>query len=150
MAVHRGPPLQRSDRGCGRSPISANLFIDVFRAPPYSPGMATVNAAQEDWNVLVSFFPSNWKQLAQESQALKGLRQDKSEENYLRVLLLHLGCGFSLRETVARAKQSRLADLSDVPLLKRLRQSKAWLDALCGALFPERRLDLDPTAQHSL
>src|SRR5947209_2127485 len=63
----------------GRCPISANLFIDVFRAAPYSPGMATVNAAQEDWNVLVSFFPSNWKQLAQATQALKGLRQDKSE-----------------------------------------------------------------------
>src|SRR2546428_5989813 len=148
MAVHRGPPLQRSDRGCGRSPISANLFIDVFRAPPYSPGMATVNAAQEDWNVLVSFFPSNWKQLAQESQALKGLRQDKSEENYLRVLLLHLGCGFSLRETVARAKQSRLADLFDVALLKRLRKSKEGLPAPRGAPFHERGMELGPPAKN--
>jgi antirestriction protein ArdC len=33
--------------------------------------MATINAAQEDWNVLVSFFPPNWKQLAQ-------LRNDKT------------------------------------------------------------------------
>ena len=134
----------------GLRPISANLFIDVFRAAPYSPGMATVNAAQEDWNVLVSFFPSNWKQLAQETQALKGLRQDKSAENYLRVLLLHLGCGFSLRETVARAKQSRLADLSDVALLKRLRKSKEWLHSLCCALFQERGLNLDLTTKHSL
>jgi hypothetical protein len=112
--------------------------------------MATINAALEDWNVLVSFFPSNWKQLAQESQALKGLRQDKSEENYLRVLLLHLGCGFSLRETVARAKQARLADLSDVALLKRLRKSKEWLHALCGALFQEHGLNLELPAKHAL
>ena len=112
--------------------------------------MATINAAEEDWNVLVSFFPSNWKQLAQENQALKGLRQDKSEENYLRVLLLHLGCGFSLRETVARARQARLADLSDVALLKRLRKSKEWLHALCNALFRERGLNLALTAKHSL
>src|SRR5277367_6790021 len=101
--------------------------------------MATINAALEDWNVLVSFFPSNWKQLAQESQALKGLRQDKSAEPYLRVLLLHLGCGFSLRETIVRAQQAGLADLSDVALLKRLRKSKAWLQQLCCGLFAERR-----------
>lgn len=106
----------------------------------YPRGMATINAAEEDWSFLVSCFPANWKELARASGALKGLRQDKSEENYLRVLLLHLGCGYSLRETAARAKQSGLADLSDVALLKRLRKSKEWLQALCGALFQERGL----------
>ena len=64
--------------------------------------MKTVNAADEDWNLLLSFFPSNWKELAQATGALKGLRQDKSEESYIRTLLLHLGCGFSMRETVVR------------------------------------------------
>src|SRR5205085_1072189 len=46
----------------------------------------------------------------------KGLRQDKSAEALLRVLLLHVGGGFSLRETVVRARAARLADLSDVAL----------------------------------
>jgi hypothetical protein len=100
--------------------------------------METINAADEDWDLLLSFFPHNWKKLAQASGALKGLRQDKSEENYLRVLLLHLGCGFSLRETVLRARQAGLADLSDVALLKRLRKSREWLYQLCCALFTER------------
>lgn len=100
--------------------------------------METINAADEDWDLLLSFFPSNWKELAKTSGALKGLRQDKSEENCLRVLLLHLGCGFSMRETVVRAKQARLAELSDVALLKRLRKSKGWLYQLCCALFAER------------
>jgi hypothetical protein len=100
--------------------------------------METINAADEDWDLLLSFFPSNWKKLAQTSGALKGLRQDKSEENYLRVLLLHLGCGFSMRETVVRAKQAKLADLSDVALLKRLRKSREWLYQLCCALFAEQ------------
>jgi hypothetical protein len=112
--------------------------------------MATINAAAEDWDVLVSFFPANWKELARTSNALKGLRQDKSEENYLRVLLLHLGCGFSLRETATRAKQARLADLSDVALLKRLRKSKDWLQALCGALLREHGLSLDVPGRRSL
>jgi hypothetical protein len=74
------------------------------------------------------------------TEALKGLRQDKSEENYIRTLLLHLGCGFSMRETVVRARQAKLAELSDVALLKRLRKSKDWLYRLCCALFEERGL----------
>ena len=97
------------------------------------------NALAEDWELLMSFFPADWRKQAQTCGALKGLRQDKSAESYLRVLLLHLGCGFSLRETIVRAQQAGLADLSDVALLKRLRKSKAWLQQLCCGLFAERR-----------
>jgi len=100
---------------------------------------ATGNALAEDWELLMSFFPRDWRRQAETSGALKGLRQDKSAEEYLRVLLLHLGCGFSLRETAVRAQQAGLADLSDVALLKRLRKSKPWLQQLCCALFAERR-----------
>jgi len=57
-------------------------------------------AVDEDWDLLKSFFPPEWKQMAKSSGALKSLRQDKSEENCLRVLLLHFGCGLSMRETV--------------------------------------------------
>ncbi len=99
--------------------------------------MQSDNAADEDWDLLISFFPSNWKKLADSSRALKGLRQDKSAEAYLRVLLLHLGCGYSMRETAVRAKEARLAQLSDVALLKRLRKSKEWLYQLCCTLFAE-------------
>src|SRR5882672_2058895 len=102
--------------------------------------MNTLNAADEDWDLLVSFFPGQWKDLAEQTGALKGLRQDKSVENYLRILLMHLGCGFSMRETAVRARLAELADLSDVALLKRLRKSKDWLHQLCCALFEERRV----------
>lgn len=74
----------------------------------------------EDWELLLSFLPSDWQGLAHDTGALKGLRKDKSVENLLRTLLIHLGCGHSLRETVVRAKKANLADLSDVALLKRL------------------------------
>ena len=100
--------------------------------------MATLNAVDEDWDLLISFFPSDWKASALRTGALKGLRQDKSEENYLRTLLMHLGGGFSLRETAVRARQAELADLSDVALLKRLRKGKDWLYELCCGLFAER------------
>ncbi len=102
--------------------------------------MQTVHVVDEDWDLLVSFFPSDWKTTARRSGALKGLRQDKLEENYLRLLLMHLGGGYSLRETVVRARHAALADLSDVALLKRLRKAKNWLHELCCGLFAERGL----------
>ena len=92
---------------------------------------------QEDWDLLVSFLPSNWEELARETGALRKLRKDKSPSNLLRTLLLHLGCGHSLRETVVRARKARL---SDVALLKRLRKSRDWLRSLCVELFRERGL----------
>src|SRR5260221_405911 len=104
--------------------------------------MQSGNAVDEDWDLLVSFFPSNWRDLARRSGALKGLRQDKSEEHLLRVLLLHVGCGFSMRETVVRAQQAKLAQLSAVALFKRLRQSRDWLLQLCQALIVERELHI--------
>ena len=70
--------------------------------------------------------------------ALKGLRKDKSVDALLRTLLLHLGCSHSLRETVVRARDATLADLSDVTLLKRLRTLGDWLHAMCVALFREQ------------
>ena len=94
----------------------------------------------EEWAVLRSFLPAGWEDLGRSSGALKGLRKDKSAEAALRVLLLHLGCGHSLRETAVRAREAGLADLSDVALLKRLRKSSAWLHGLCVALFRERGL----------
>ena len=94
----------------------------------------------EDWDVLLSFLPQDWRELAQDTGALKGLRKDKTVDNLLRTLLLHLGCGHSLRETVVRARQAHLADLSDVALLKRLKKSKGWLHALCVRLFEEQGL----------
>ena len=112
--------------------------------------MAHINAADEDWNVLLSFLPREWKALAQRHGATKGLRQDKSEANCLRVLLMHLGCGLSMRETVVRARQAGLASLSDVALLKRVRKSREWLFELCRALFEQRGLQLAPPGAQPL
>ena len=96
----------------------------------------------EDWNVLMSFFPVDWMDLAVRTDAVKGLRKDKSASNLLRTLLIHIACGYSLRETVVRARRSGLADLSDVALLKRLRKCRDWLHAICVSLFEERGMSL--------
>jgi len=97
---------------------------------------------EEDWDLLVSFFPENWRWLATRTKALKGLHGDRSPANALRVLLMHVGGGLSLRETAVRARENSLADLSDVAILKRLRKSKKWLRQLCLKLFRERGVSL--------
>lgn len=104
----------------------------------------------EDWPLLLSMMPSGWQELARETQALKGLRQDKDVSVCLRILLLHLACGYSLRETTVRARETQLADLSDVALLKRLRKSKNWLQALCCRLLEEQATLTRPVTGLSL
>jgi hypothetical protein len=49
--------------------------------------------------------------------------------------MLHVARGYSLRETVVRAKLAKWADISDVALLKRLRNGEEWLRSLCIELF---------------
>lgn len=98
---------------------------------------------KEDWPILLSFFPDKWKELAATTNATKGLRKEKDIENYLRTLLLHVGCGYSMRETVVRAKLGNIADISDVALLWRLRKSKEWLHSLCVSLFEEQGIALN-------
>ena len=79
----------------------------------------------EDWAVLVSLLPPEWREVARHTRALKGLRKDKSAETLLRVLLLHLGCGHSLRETVVRARKAKLAQSRESGRTHR-RRRQAW------------------------
>jgi hypothetical protein len=104
----------------------------------------------EDWDLLRTFFPADWEQLARTTDALKGLRQDKSADHLLRTVLLHVGCGYSLRETVVRAREAGLADLSDVALLKRLRKCEQWLYVLAVGLWQQRGLARLPVGQRIL
>lgn len=97
----------------------------------------------EDWEVLVSLFPKNWREQAAQTNVLKGLRKNKSPGNLLRSLMIHLASGYSLRETAVRSRRAQLADMSDVALLKRLRKCKDWLAGLCSSMFQERGLSLD-------
>lgn len=104
----------------------------------------------EDWILLTTFFPTKWQELATATDATKGLRKNKKVADLLRVILIHVACGCSLRETVIRARKAELADMSDVALLKRLRKCKEWLYSLCIELFVEFGLPIESDIQFRL
>jgi hypothetical protein len=99
----------------------------------------------ENWRVLLGLLPSSWEQLGRSSGSVRRLRGFSSLESLLHTLLLHIGCGWSLRETVVQAKLAGLADVSDVTLLNRLRDSENWLRQLCELLLLEQGVDLKPS-----
>jgi hypothetical protein len=96
-----------------------------------------MNALDEDWKILVGLLPPDWELEARRSGAVARLRGFDSLNAVLRALLLHVGCGYSLRETAVRAKATGLAEVSDVTLLNRLRQAEGWLQSLCQGLLAE-------------
>jgi hypothetical protein len=80
----------------------------------------------EDFDYLVRLLPEGWQAKAKELGALRRCRKLESAEVLLRVLLIHLAEGCSLRETALRAARGGLAQLSDVAIMDRLRLSGSW------------------------
>jgi hypothetical protein len=76
---------------------------------------------------MMRFLPAGWAEQAKRLGALRRQRKVASAEQLLRVLLIHLVDGCSLRETVVRARTGGLARITDVALLKRLRAASEWL-----------------------
>ena len=102
-------------------------------------------AELEQWRVLTGLFPQGWEQLGRSSGAVRRLRGFSSVEALLHSLLLHVGCGLSLRETAVQARLTGLADVSDVTLLQRLRNSEDWLRQMCEQLLREQGVDTSPS-----
>jgi hypothetical protein len=82
----------------------------------------------QDWGVVMKMLPAQWEAKAVELGAVRRLRGFDSVGSLLRVLLIHLADGCSLRETAVRASAGGLAAVSDVALLKRLRGCAAWFE----------------------
>ncbi len=96
-----------------------------------------MHPVDENWDLLASLLPPGWEEQAVLSGASERLRGFSTTSNLLRTLLLHVGKGYSLRETVVRAKAAGLAEVSDVALMKRLQKAEKWLRGLCVSLLKE-------------
>ena len=88
-----------------------------------------------DWDIVKRLLPTGWQASARQCGALRRTRNVDSAETLLRLILLHVAGGLSLRQTVARAETFGWAQLSDVALLKRLRASANWLESLCWGMW---------------
>jgi hypothetical protein len=102
----------------------------------------TMSVTDRNWEFLLGLLPADWKELARTTGAITRLRGFATEDRLLRALLLHVALGCSLRDTVVVAKAAGWLTLSDVALLKKLRQSERWLQALCVGVLRESELAL--------
>ncbi len=83
-------------------------------------------SVEQDFEYMLSFLPEGWREKAKELGALRRCRKVPDADTLLRVLLLHLAEGCSLRETAALAREGGLVTLSDVAIMDRLRQASEW------------------------
>ena len=102
---------------------------DVGDADADEAAIGQLASIGQDWDVVVQMLPANWEAKATELGAVRRqLRGFASVSSMLRVLLIHLADGCSLRETAVRASAGGLSTVSDVAVLKRLRRCGAWFE----------------------
>lgn len=110
--------------------------------------MDSTSLPDRNWEFLVKLLPADWEEQAKVSGAVQRQRGFKSVDSLLRTLLLHVGLGCSLRETSVVAKAAGWVQMSDVALLKKLRKSEGWLQALCAGILRSSEMALP--ASHGL
>ena len=83
-----------------------------------------MSVVDEDWSVLEGLFPAEWEKLGRTTGAIARLRGFGSVGHVLRTLLMHVGTGWSLRETAVRAKLACLSQFARLAAGKSFRISK--------------------------
>lgn len=97
------------------------------------------NQISSDWDYLTRFLPDKWEEQAHNLGAIQRQRKIESASDLLRLFLIHLSDGCSLRETVTRARQGGIISISDVALLKRFRASSEWLRWMALEMLKSRQ-----------
>ncbi len=109
------------------------IFVDegVDAASTENLVSGEISTIASDWSVVTNMLFANWQAKATELGAIRRrLRNFRDADCLLRVMLIHLADGCSLRETPTSASAGDMAQVSDVALLKRLRRwahgSNGW------------------------
>jgi len=93
----------------------------------------------EDWAVVKQMLPEGWQQAARMLGAFGRVRQVKSPEMLLRVLLVHLAEGCSLQETAARVQELGWVErLTPQAVALRLQAAEQWLRWMAEKLWADR------------
>jgi hypothetical protein len=89
----------------------------------------------DDWALICQLLPPDWQEQAYFQGALCRARGFPNVAVLLRLLLVHLAGGCSLKETVTIAQQDGWCHLSAVALFKRLRAAEQWLRWMADQLW---------------
>jgi GNAT superfamily N-acetyltransferase len=109
--------------------MEAQRCVEIDESSNSGSDFAAIASLNEDWEAVMQMLPAHWQDKALELGAVRRqLRHFSDVSCVLRVLLIHLADGCSLRETSARAKAGGLADVSAVALFKRLRCCGPWFE----------------------
>jgi hypothetical protein len=102
--------------------------------------MDSEQSLEYQWSYIMSMLPSEdvLERTARDLGALVRKRSVSKASDLLRLALVYGACSYSLRQTAAWAEMAGVASLSDVALLKRLRNADRWLGALLGLKLAER------------
>jgi len=97
------------------------------------------DALPEEWAILRGWLPEDIDARARQLQFFQRARGLTDGERWLRLILMHVSGGLSLEQTVLRARELGLAEVSAVALFKRLRNAEGWLRNLCQYLLAEQQ-----------
>ena len=95
---------------------------------------------EDRFKELLRLLPEGWEAKAKELGALLRAREIKTAEDLLRLILLYLTEGKSFRGTSALMRLSGEAKISDVAIIKRMRNSAEWLQWMCENIYREAGL----------
>jgi hypothetical protein len=92
----------------------------------------------QSWEGFQREFGIDLEATAKETKALQRKREISSAKDLLRLILFYVSSDWSLRLVGAWALLNGIGDLSDVGVLKRLRNSKAWIGKLVVTILQKR------------
>jgi hypothetical protein len=98
---------------------------------------------KDRFSQLLELLPKEWEEKAKELKAFQRARGIKSPKDLLMLILLYLTKGKSFRGTSAVQRLSGEAGMSDVAILKRMRNSAAWLQWLCENIYRRAGLTVE-------
>jgi DDE family transposase len=96
------------------------------------------STVEQDWQLVRQQLPVDLEATARATGALRRRRGVPSAEVLLRLAFAYAYCGLSLRAVAAWAARRDLAHLSDVALLKRLKNAAPWFGFLLTAKLTQR------------
>jgi len=92
--------------------------------------MTNADFLPDEWSIVRQWLPPDLRALAVEKGFFARSRGLQDPDCWLRLILMHVAGGLSLKQTVVRARELGLARISSVALHKRLKKAENWLAGL--------------------